>query len=295
MGQVAELLDALWGWFTRPLPLQRVALLRRAAAVFVLIDLFVLRPWIAGHGLVPTELHHPVFFGRLVRWPAPTDDIVSFVQVSLVACAVIGLLGVAPRLVGVLMFGLYLEWIMIAYSYGKVDHDQFAFLVALAVLPTVKDASLRNESDSASAGWALSMIQVAVVATYFLSVYAKLRFGGIEWLQSATIARVILRRGTFLAEPLLEHGWALATVQYSIVAFELASPLMLIRNRWGRAMAVVAYVFHLLTFAGVRIMFWPQLVCLLAFFPLEQIPRRLRFRLTAPRPLSPRAPGEGPP
>lgn len=284
MAQVAKVVNALWSWFSRPLPLQRVAVLRRAAAAFVLIDLFVLRPWIAGHGLVPTELHHPVLFARLLGWPAPTSDIVVLVQVSLVACAVAGLLGVAPRLTGALTFGLYFEWVMIAYSYGKVDHDQFAFLVALAVLPTVKDATLVNESDSESAGWALSMIQVAVVATYFLSVYAKLRFGGIEWLQSATIARVILRRGTFLAEPLLDVAWALAAVQYAIVAFELASPLMLMRNRWGRGMAVAAYAFHFLTFAGVRIMFWPQLVCLLAFFPLERIPRRLRFRIAAPRP-----------
>ena len=37
------------------------------------------------------------------------------------------------RLLGWTVFLLYLEWMIIAMSYGKVDHDRFALLVALAV------------------------------------------------------------------------------------------------------------------------------------------------------------------
>jgi hypothetical protein len=49
----------------------------------------------------------------------------------------VGATGRAPRLLGWTIFVLYFEWMIIAMSYGKVDHDRFAFLVALAVLPTV--------------------------------------------------------------------------------------------------------------------------------------------------------------
>ena len=68
------------------------------------------------------------------------------------------------------MFALYFEWMIIAMSYGKVDHDRFGLLVALAVLPTAGRARHGDPTLSERGGWALRMTQLAVVATYFLSV-----------------------------------------------------------------------------------------------------------------------------
>ncbi|MFN2587744.1 MAG: HTTM domain-containing protein [Actinomycetota bacterium] len=164
-----------------------------------------------------------------------------------------------------------LEWIVIAFSYGKVDHDRFAFLVALAVLPTVGRISWNDESSDEKAAWAIRCIQIAVVATYFLSTFAKFRFGGFDWVNGATLLRAVLRRGTDLAAPLETAPELLRVAQWGIVVFELASPLLLTRGRIGRLYLASAFLFHAVTYATIRIVFWPHVACLLAFLPLEKL------------------------
>jgi hypothetical protein len=48
-------------------------------------------------------------------------------------------------------------------SYGKVDHDHFGFLLALAVLPTVGRARFSDREPSARAGWAIRMVTLGAV------------------------------------------------------------------------------------------------------------------------------------
>jgi hypothetical protein len=156
-------------------------------------------------------------------------------------------------------------------SYGKVDHDRFAFLVALAVLPTARPARWGDKTKDEAAGWAVRCIQVAVVLTYFLSVFAKLRFGGPEWLTGATLIRAVIRRGTFLSDPLLEVPWVLQAAQWALVAFELASPLLLVPGAVGRRFLIAAVAFHIVTFSTITIIFLPHVVCLFAFVPLERL------------------------
>ncbi len=275
-------------WWFAPLPLGRVAAFRVAAYAFVFIDVLGLRPWVSAHGSVAGELYRPLLVGRLLHLPTPTPLLTSVVEIALLLSAGAALTGRWPRAAGWAVFALYSEWMVIAFSYGKVDHDRWAFLVALAVLPTVGRARLGQRTPSDAAGWALRCIQLAVVATYFLSLWAKLRFGGFGWPSSAVLERAILQRGTFLATPLLDHPGILVAAQYGTVIFELCSPLLLVRGRVGRAYLVAAAGFHVVTYAAISIMFWPHVLCLLcAFLPLERVRldgamRRLLARPGAP-------------
>ena len=264
---------AYTSWWLSPLPRSRVAWFRTIAYLFIFFDVLVIRPWVADNGVVSGELYHPLMIGRILPLPVPTPLVVSVVKYALLASAAVALSGRLPRLAGFLTFLLYAEWMVIAFSYGKVDHDRFAFLVALAVLPTVGKAHWRDQSEDEASGWALRCIQVAVVATYFLAAFAKFRFGGFDWVNGATLTRAVLRRGTFLADPLVDYHVVLQAIQYLLVAFELGSPLMLLRNAVGRIYVWVAISFHIITFAGITILFWPHVVSLLSFLPLE----RMRF------------------
>ena len=58
--------------------------------------------------------------------------------------------------------------------------------------------------------------------------------------------------------------------QFGIIAFELLSPLLLVRGRVGYAFLILALLFHAVTFSTISIIFLPHVVCLLAFLPLEQ-------------------------
>ena len=264
------------GWLLAPQPVARLAWLRTLVCLFVPVDVLVTTPWVARHDTAPPSLYRPLLLDRLLHLPAPTAPLVHLVELALLLVAVAAATGRAPRLLGTALALLYLEWMLVAMSWGKVDHDRFAFLVVLFALPTAGRARHDDRTPSEAAGFVLRCAGLAVVATYVLSVVAKARFGGGlgSWLDSAVFVRAVLRRGTVLGTPLLDHVWVLHAGQYALVTLELASPLLLVlRGRW-RHLLVAGYVaFHLMTWACIGIVFLPHLVCLLALLPLERLTR----------------------
>ena len=259
-------------WLFRPVPLGRIAVLRTLAYLFVPVDVLLTTPWVAQHADVPASLYEPLLLGRLLHLPAP-GPWVEAMRWILVAAALVAATGRLPRILGTLVAVLYLEWMVVAFSYGKVDHDRFGFLVLLAVLPTVGAARRSDRTPSEAAGWAISVTTLAVVATYTLSAIAKLRFGGLDWVDGATLTRAVVRRGTWLSTPLLDHTWVLHGFQYVLIGVELlGAPLLLVRWRdERRTWALVGgfYLFHLMTFLTISIVFLPHCVALLALLPLE--------------------------
>ena len=274
-------------WLLRPAPLARVAVLRVIVYLFIPVDVLLTTTFVRAHGQVPAELYAPLRIGRLLDLPTP-GPWVQVLQAVLVAAALLAaLLAVRnrlARLAGWVVAGLYLQWMVVAMSYGKVDHDRFAFLVALFVLPSVGRAALRSRERTEAAGWALSMIALAVVATYTLAAVAKVRFGGWDWVDGATLTRAVLRRSTPLSEPLLDLPGLLHAAQYAIMIMELlVAPLLLVRWKDPRRTWVLAagfLGFHLMTFAMITIIFLPHCVALLALLPVEKLARQ-RARVPA--------------
>lgn len=276
-------------WLFAPLPLARVAVLRVVAYLFVPVDVLLTTPWVDEHAAVPGALYQPLRIGRLLSLPTPGPWVEVFGALLVAGClaaAGTAAAGRLPRWVGVLIALGYLQWMLVAFSYGKVDHDRFAFLVLLAVLPTVGRAGLRDRSPSEQAGWALRVVALAVVATYTLSALAKLRFGGLGWVDGATLTRAVLRRGTPLSTPLLDVAWLLQSFQYVLLLVELfVAPLLLVR--WRREQVTWALTagflgFHVMTFAMLTIIFLPHCVALLALLPLERLPDLRRRPSSAP-------------
>ncbi len=270
-------------WLFAPVPLGRIAALRTLAYLFVVFDVLVYTPEAVAKAGVPTDLYLPLQVDRLLPLiPEPTALVVQTVFWGLLILAPLAATGRAPRLLGWLLFLLYFQWMLIDMSYGKVDHDRFAFLIALAVLPTVGAARHGDPRSSHGAGWAVRMVQLAVVATYFLAALAKLRFGGVEWLWGSTLTWAVVRRGTALAGWTLQVPWLLTAAQFGIVAFELISPLVfVVRERLRRWMVASFYLFHLVTWLAIGISFAPHLVAMSGFLPLERV-RPLRWAAGLP-------------
>lgn len=271
---MAAALKSRWErfWY-EPTPLGRVAVLRIAVYLFVPIDLW-LNTWVAGHGLVPGSWYAPLGIGRLLHIPGPTHLGMTIVALGIVVFCIVAATGRGRRTVGVAVVLLYSYWWYMGFSYGKVDHDKLALIVALAVLPTVDWTSVRDSTRDVRAGWVLRAVQVAVVLVYLLSAVTKLRVSGPGWVTSSILIFAIVRRGTMFADPLLDYPQLLHAMQAGILAFELTSPLLLAKGRIGRVYLAAAFGFHLVSFVGVTIHFLPQVVCLLAFLPLEVAVKR---------------------
>jgi hypothetical protein len=259
-------------WLTEAVPRGRIAAFRTVVYLFVVADLLVITPWVRGHRDIPSDLYQPLQVARLLHLPTPTPLLVDLVFWALLGTAAVAASGRLPRLLGWTVFALYFEWMIVAMSYGKVDHDRFAFLVALAVLPTAGAARHGDPTPTERGGWALRVTQIAVVATYFLAAWAKLRYGGVGWMTGSVLARAFLRRGTSLADMIAPIPGALVGSQIMIMAFELLSPLIFVLRGRARYVAVaVFYAFHWMTMATITISFAPHQVAILSFLPLERV------------------------
>jgi len=263
---------AVLKWFTEPVPKGRIAAFRTAVYLFVVADLTYFTTWIRDHVDVPGNLYQPLFIGRVLPLPVPTPGLVSVLYWALIVTGLLAATGRLPRLLGWTVFALYFEWMIIAMSYGKVDHDRVAFLMALAVLPTLGRARHGDRTLTEAGGWALRLVQIAVIATYFLAAWAKLRYAGIDWLTGATMTRAVLRRGTWFSSWTVEVPGLLIFAQFAIVGFELFSPIIFfLKPRWRYWLVAYFYTFHLVTYLSLTIAFWPHLVAMLCFLPLERV------------------------
>jgi hypothetical protein len=260
-------------WIAPMISLRRVAVLRFMIYLFVILDATNFANDPVPHGYVPASLYRPILLRQWVHAPAPSPVYVHVLQVVLLTSAVVAATGRLPRLAGYTCLLAMLDWLSNDFSYSKIDHDQFALVVALAVLPSVGRARFRDDEATEAAGWAVRSLQIGVVACYFLAAVSKMRFGGWGWANGAIFTWAFTRRGTSLAHELVKVPHLVVATQWIVLCAEALSPLML----WLRGKALYAYVaffatFHLMTYLTIKIHFLPLVVCLLAFLPLEQLP-----------------------
>jgi hypothetical protein len=273
-------------WLFAPVPLGRIAAFRTLVYLFIPLDVLVFTPWVADHADIPTSLYEPLIVGDLLHLPTPTHGFIIAVKWLTVVVALAAATGRFPRILGIAAFCLYFEWMVIAMSYGKVDHDRFAFLVALAVLPTIGKARWGDPERSEAAGWAYRCVQVAVVLTYFLASWAKIRFGGWNWATGATFVRAIVRRGTWASNWLLDYPHLLEIGQFAMIVGELSSPLILLArtDRARTAVAAALVGFHVMTAFALGIIFLPHVIAIGSFLAMERV-RPIRWvRSYLPRP-----------
>lgn len=276
---MVRVMSRLSGWLFTPMPVARVAVLRWLVFAFVIVD--VLRLHTSGwyHGFADPIWYEPLVMGKVLHLPAASVLLVETLKWGCVLAALAALTGRAPRLFGWLVAIGWVWHQYVAFSYGKVDHDRADFVVALALLPTVGIAHLSDRRRSEAAGFALRAVQMAAIATYFLSAWAKFRFGGIEWVNSATMVRAVVRSGNPWAQWLLDVPWTLHLAQWGLMTAELTAPIIfLLSEKWRRRVVAGWFVFHAMTYAAITIAFWPHLVMMLAFLPLEEYADRLRAR-----------------
>ena len=259
-------------WWFRPEPLARVAVLRTLVYLYVPLDLYIRTAQVVPHSYGSDDLYDPIALLKAIHQPSPEPWFAQSLRVVIIVASLVAATGRLRRVAGWTVAFAYLDWACLAMSYGKVDHDHLAVLLAVFVLPTVAGASWRSTELSEAAGWAIRWVEVGVVATYFLSAIAKIRFGGWHWPMGATFAWAVIRRGTGLADSLLHHPLVLLLAHWGLILLETCTPVLLfVRNQRFRIIAVCALLaFHVTTWLTITINFAPLMVCLSVFLPLER-------------------------
>lgn len=272
-------------WFMPEVPLARVAVFRVLIYLFIIIDVLTISGDVIAHGWTP-EFYQPLWLARFLHIPAVSVLGAQILLTLIIVFSLLAAAGILQRLSGwavALSFG---AWMFYTQGYGYVAHDHMALVVAAFVLPTVGTARFRDVGTaSARAGWALRVVQIAVVLTYFYSVLMKwIASGNItHWANGAVIIWALMRRGAEWSKPFLEMPGLLIAAQWATLVFEFLSPVVLfLKGMWLYGAVAFFFLFHLMTYLALGIHFLPTVICWAAFLPLEKlVPKRFTSTGTA--------------
>lgn len=273
-------------WFMPAVPLARVAVFRVFIYVFIIIDVLTISGDVIAHGWTP-EFYQPLWLARFLHIPAVSVLGAQILLALIIVFSLLAAAGIFQRISGWAVAITFGAWMFYTQGYGYVAHDHMALVIAAFVLPTIGTARFRDVGTaSARAGWALRVVQIAVVLTYFYSVLMKwIASGNItHWANGAVIIWALMRRGAEWSKPFLEMPGLLIAAQWATLVFEFLSPVALfLKGKWLYGVVVFFCLFHLMTYIALGIHFLPTVICWAAFLPLEKLVPK---RFAAPRALA---------
>lgn len=265
-------------WFMPEVPLARVAVFRVFIYLFIIIDVLTISGDVIAHGWTP-EFYRPLWLARFLHIPAVSVLGAQILLTLIIVFSLLAAAGILQRVSGWAVAITFGAWMFYTQGYGYVAHDHMALVIAAFVLPTIGTARFRDVSTaSARAGWALRVVQIAVVLTYFYSVLMKwIASGNItHWANGAVIIWALMRRGAEWSKPFLEMPGLLIAAQWATLVFEFLSPVALfLKGKWLYGAVAFFFLFHLMTYLALGIHFLPTVICWAAFLPLEKlVPKR---------------------
>jgi hypothetical protein len=245
-----------------------------------------------GVALAPPGMFAPIAFLQTIGLAAqPSPALVARVasiESALLVLAGLGLVA-RPALAGIFVLQLVQEaWVN---SLGKATHATVPLLYTIAFLalaPCDRVLSLRAwlrgrpaASLSPDARWPIELAVVVLVAYYWKAGVAKLLDSGLAWADGATLQFYLLTNHTPWGTWLAGFPAACAALSACSLAFELGSPLAIVRRlRWIVLGAGV--LFHLGTWLFLDITFWPLVATYLVCVPWTRLATGIGVPLDTP-------------
>ena len=280
-------------WFDAPAPPERLATFRILLFGFATAYLLARLPVFASLADDAAGRWDTVGVLWWLRTPPPA----AVVTAALVAALAGGLLataGVVYRVAGPLCAGAVLVLTTIRSSTGQLLWFENLFVLHLLVIALAPAADARRVrrrelvrgagplEPSVRYGHPLRLAAAVTVLTYALAGLAKLRGGGMAWLDGESLRRHVAYSATRLdvmggtasplAEPLLDAGWLLGPLAIATVVLELGAPLVLVARRLVVPWVVGVWLMHAAIALTMFVVF-PYPLLLIAFAPLFQLER----------------------
>jgi hypothetical protein len=293
-------------WLVAPAPAARLAMLRILVGVYATGWAGVRLPAHLAHADQVAARWQPV--GVLTPLSSPPAD--AAILLVAAAAPLLGLLFVVGwryRAIGPLFAVAVLLLATLDSSWGQVFHTEHLVVLHLLVLAVAPAADVlatgRRRAPPGPAldgryGWPVRLAGVVVVLAYVIAGLAKLRIGGLDWLDGDTLRHWVahdnLRKAVLgdsyspIGAHLVRHAWLFPPLAVLTVIVELGAGVALFGRRWRTAWVITAWLFHVGVLALMAIVFPYQLtgVAFAAFFRLERLADRVG---TGPRPRPARA------
>ncbi len=300
-GQLVRRVDA---WLLKPAPPERLAVFRILVGSYATIAMIVSVGEFARLAGRPALQFEPVGLAGLLEQPLPSNLLWGLFGLSVLS-GLAFTVGAAFRYTGWVFAVCQLVWATYHASWGQMLH--FEHLVTLHVLvlgfaPAAHAYSVdayraeRSIIPDTRYGWPLRLAAIITVVTYVLSGVAKLRIGGLAWLNSETLTNHIAYSATrmdLLGEPrpplaslAIANDWVLQPMAVASVAVELFAPLALLGGWFRRVWVPAAILLHLGTLTLMFVFFSYNGLgfALLPLYRLERlVPKRVHARLDPPK------------
>jgi hypothetical protein len=279
--------DRFWDWFA-PAPPERLAMLRIAIGTFAFA-------WVT---LRLGEIHavsqltagwKPVGLVRVLDTPLSPDVVLAIAIATSVLLAAFTL-GIAYRVIAPIAAIALTFTLCYRNSWGVPFHTEnllVLHVIALSIAPAADVWAFRKRRATslpaaAGYGWPIKLLVALTAATYLLAGIAKLRIGGVDWLDGELLRNQIAidnLRKLLLGDPiaplattLLDHPGALTVFCWMSLALEIGAPIALLGGRIARLWALGAWGFHVGVILLMNIWF-PYPVLGFAFLPLLPVER----------------------
>jgi len=273
-------------WWFADAPAERLAALRIAIGGFAIAWLLWRGGDLVALSRLPASHFAPTGVARILGAPLPPTAVVA-IAIATRGLLVAVTLGLAYRRTAPLA-ALGLLWTLTyRNAWGLPFHTEnllVLHVLALACAPAADAWAFDRPRGPArdGYGWPIKLMAALTVATYLIAGIAKLRLGGLAWLDGETLRNQIaidnLRKELLgaptavLATELLDHPTSLAIVSALTLVVELGAPLALLHRRLARVWVLAAWGFHVGVVLTMNIWF-PYPLFGVAYLPLFEVER----------------------
>jgi len=272
-----------------PVPAERLRIVRTLTFGYASAWLLARVVYVWDTASLPARRFEPIGVLAPLTDP-PARPVVMMVWAVALASAVMVTVGRAVRLHAPVAAVSLLLVTTFTNAFGQIFHTEHLLVLHAIVLAAA--ALLEPERGRVEvAGWPLRLMMLIVVTAYVVAGIAKLRFGGMAWLDGDVLRSHVaydnLRKvlvgdvhspvGGWLAG----LGWLWAPIAVVTLVLELGAPIALVPGRIRLVWISAAWTFHLGIVVLMAILFPYQLsgVAFAAFVPVERIWRRRRTPL----------------
>ncbi|MEM7138364.1 MAG: HTTM domain-containing protein [Myxococcota bacterium] len=293
-----ELAPAPLRWWFPSVPAERIATLRILVGLYSVVYLAIRLPYLLSFARHRAVQFQPI--GVLSWMTEPFDaNVYRVIVAATLLGAVCFLIGFAYRITAPIFGALLLVTLTYVNSWGGILHTDNLWLIhalVLAVAPAADALSVDARGAQPAAphykyGWAIRLMCWVCVFTYFLAGLAKLKNGGLGFIEGESLRNYValdnvrkIELGSLhspLAALLLPYAGAFQALAVVSLVLELGAPLAMLRTRLAHVWAIGMWGFHLGVLALMAILF-PYPVSFIAFAPFfraERVAALVRQRL----------------
>lgn len=281
-------LERVERWYFAPAPAERLAAFRVLAGLFAVVYVGIRTPNLWGFADFSASRFTPPGVVSVLGRPLSAGLLHGLLIVNL-ALAFAFLAGWRYRFTGPAFAATLLVAMTYHDSFGQYFHTEnllVLHVIVLAVAPAADVWSLdarrthRRPERAAGYGWPLALCATLTAIAYVLAGWAKIRFGGWNWLAGDSLRNHIAHdnlRKAVLGDPYSPIGswavrqpWLFAPFALGAMVVELGAPIALLGGRIRTAWVASAWVFHAGIFVFMVVLF-PYPLSLVAFAPLFRV------------------------